>query len=342
MPIPCPECHRARPLPSGEPWHFWHLSACATLPFPSSQLVTGHPALHRQSRSCSPPHWELSPYFSPLSHTSCEGPGAAPHGATPARAQDVSPGEDSGVGEAAASSGERGEHRAWLHHTPSPTPSSPRADLQSWPQSTPRPALCGSRAIPGDTAGSPQPPEAAEPCQGCPRGARLCQHPHRRAPAGQRSEGHVPKMPGETPVLSHLSGCGGNKRETLQILMQLSPGLGSRPRQPERQPVPPRVWHPRRARGPRPDGPESRHQRLAPPPGTWHLHLSPSPAPASAESSSSSSALAAQLCPGSQPPNPPCSPKICRRWDFQLQRSPNRKEGTARRPTPGGCLPAAN
>lgn len=43
------------------------------------------------------------------------------------------------------------------------------------------------QGCPGDRAGSPQPPEAAEPSQRRPWGTRLSQHPHGRAPSGQRS-----------------------------------------------------------------------------------------------------------------------------------------------------------
>ena len=67
-------------------------------------------------------------------------------------------------------------------------------------------------------------------------------HPAPRTPRRGAEQRHVPKMPRETPVLSHLSGRGGNKGETLQILMQLRLSLGSRPRrgriqQPNRAPA---------------------------------------------------------------------------------------------------------
>lgn len=130
-------------------------------------------------------------------------------------------------------------------------------------------------------AGSPQLREAGETSRGrLPGRETFPAHPTPCMPRGGAEQRDVPKMPRETPVLSHLSGCGGNKRELLQILMQLSLSLGSRPRrgriqQPNRAPAgaPPATWHPRGAWGPWPDGP-ARRQTL---PGLAPCLPSPSP-----------------------------------------------------------------
>lgn len=112
----------------------------------------------------------------------------------------------------------------------------------------------------------------------------------------------------------------------------------------------PGVWHPRRARGPRPDGPERRHLHLgsAPRPGLRHAASPRWSFTIGREPPLASAGLQRQFCPPCPAlprlaaTNPPSSPKNCRRCNFQLERSRNRKEGTARRRTPGGCLPGAN
>lgn len=54
------------------------------------------------------------------------------------------------------------------------------------------------------------------------------------------------------------------------------------------------------------------------------------------------SALPAPALPRLTATKPLAFPKNCSRCNFQLEQSRNRKEGTAPRRTPGGCLPGAN
>ena len=118
---------------------------------------------------------------------------------------------------------------------------------------------------------------------------------------------------------------------------------------------PPVTWHPRGAWGPWPDGP-ARRQTL---PGLSPCLPSPSP-PRRALSPrrrftiyrvppffyrlgfSACSALPAPALPWLAATKPLAFPKNCSHCNFQLERSRNRKEGTAPRRTPGGCLPGAN
>lgn len=155
-------------------------------------------------------------------------------------------------------------------------------------------------------------------------------------------------MPRETPVLSHLSGCGGNKRAMLQILMQLS--RSSRPRrgqieQPNRAPA----GAPCHLAPPRCAGTVARWAG-SPANPTWAASLPPcalASLPRSQHhvevyhlpraswfcllSFSACSALPAPASSRLAAPKPLTFPKNCSRCNFQLEESRNRKEGTAPR-----------
>lgn len=183
-------------------------------------------------------------------------------------------------------------------------------------------------------------------------------------PATRRSGAEwrdVPKMPRETPVLSHLAGCGGNKRAMLQILMQLSRSLGSRPRhgriqQQNRAPA----GAPCHLAPPRCAGTAARWAG-SPVNPTWAASLPPCTLASLPRSQhrvegyhlpraswfylpgfSACSALPAPAPSRLAAPKPLAFPKNCSRCNLQLEGFRNRKEGTAPRRTPGGCLPGAN